>query len=144
MVKILQPKVYASWAKRKLMDIRILPRQIEPGSLYLFLYDSEKNLELSLAPLVLPLRTMNRGFYAINLLMIPRRDLKYKIIKEYMDIAGIDSARRRDRDYMKLYQALRNHGLFKQSLEFYRYTEIKSRVVSPPLEEVEGLIRRVL
>lgn len=144
MVKVLQPRVYATWAKRKLMDPRILPRKIEPGSLYLYLYDSDKNLELSLAPLVLPLRIMNRGFYALNLLMVPRRDLKYKILKEYMNIAGIDSERRRERDYLRLYQALRGHGLFKHALEFYKYTEIKSRVVSPPLDEVEGLIRRVL
>jgi hypothetical protein len=144
MVKLLQPSVYASWAKRKLMDNRVLLRNIEPGSVYLFLYDSNESLEFSMAPLVLPLRMSNRGFYGANLLMMPRRDLKSKVLKEYIDISGVESLRKKERDYDTLYGALRSHNILKHSLVFYTYNKIKSRVVSPPVDEVETLIRRVL
>jgi hypothetical protein len=146
MVKMLNHKAYENWVKRAFMGAKVQPQGIEIGKFYLFVYEDEKTGILHQAPIVAPLRFLGRGrFWGLNLVTLPRKDLRAAFVKDYENVMTQKSRRYQDEAAHEIYQDMRKTKLTSESLRLYKHTNIKSKVIEIDAEVLKDyLIRSVL
>lgn len=134
------------WMKRRMLEKRVFPAQMEYGSIYMFGYTpSGKDkgfMPVDAAPILLLTASRNGGLIGFNLLGVASSYERRKLLQRFVEVSRITNKRDRALAMRYLETRMKSVPVTKNTYKFYSKSGINTKVVQIASEEIEELIRR--
>ncbi len=144
-----RPQQYERWLKRQQIGKKPTRRtEMDVGQIYVFGYRPEKR-EKNFAPedalpLFIVTRYLNGGVFGINLLRVPSRLMKERILS-MVDEANLQMDKKKTEGMLiALHRKLSSTPMLKGAVRFYRGSLIEGRIVMVDRDQLDDLVKRVL
>ena len=139
------------WVMSKMRKIRVDRTDIEIGGVYMFAYVPNKT-ELKrglyggqdMMPLLILTSMNGRGLLGVNVKGLPDRALRIRVLENYKKSIETSDLKERLKGLMLISRTVQRQNPLKSAYKFFKWSDIRSKVVKLTPEELEEAITRIL
>lgn len=139
---------YPQWSQNKLRGPRIRRPELDWGNIYLFGYQpdrSDRNFQTQdIMPVFIVTHARNNQMWGINVIGLPDRAIRMRVLKMYRAAMGKKTEIERARALYDIRRFVSSNRKLYQAFRPYKYSNIKTRVVQLTPEDVDELITRII
>lgn len=139
---------FSRWAMNKLSRTDLRKPDLELGGVYIFAYEPDrKEGELppqDLMPVFIITHAYSNRLWGINMQGLPNKQVRIQMLDRYKEAMAQNTDTARMRALYQIRRIVQNNKTYAPAYVSYKPANIKTRVASCSIEDLEELIRRIL